>query len=276
MRKLTFLLLLGFIASAWAGDTPKAKFRLKDDFIIIVAGSIGPLQNLNLVVDTGAYRSVVDAGVARRLGLAARADEVVILGRSQAATRVEISDVKFGPVSVSNISVLAVDLTPFARQLGTRIDAVVGLDVLRGRNFAIDYRHRELVFDTLELRGPVVPFDPASPYLVVTAEVSGQPMRLLVDTGADQFCVFADRLPSRLRQRPILPANVTSASGTARAGLLRDTDLRVGNRRVTNALLFIAPSDPDFHEYDGHIGVRALGAARVYFDFDNGQLNWEY
>jgi len=275
MRKLTWLLILGFIAPAWAGDTATTKFRLASDFLIIITGSIGPAQGLNFIVDTGAWRSAVDADIARRLGLAGRSDEVLMLGRSQPAIRVEIADLRFGPVSVPNLSVLAVDLTPFARRAGTRIDGVLGLDVLRGRNFAIDYRRKQLEFGAVELHGPVLSFDPTSPYLVVAAQVSGQPMRLLVDTGANRLSAFADRLPDSLRQRPAITATATSAAGSMKAAFLRNADIRVGNWRVPTALLFIIPGGADFRDYDGHLGVHALGAGRVYFDFDNGQLRWE-
>ncbi len=199
-----------------------------------------------------------------------------MLGQRQAASQVDVADLRFGPVSAAGVSALVVDLGPFARQVGTRIDAVVGLDVLRRQNFVIDYRRKQLVFGGVEVRGPAVSFDPTSPYLMVVAQVSDQPTRLLVDSGINRLSVFAAQLPKGLRQHQLLTGSGTSAAGSIRAAYLRDVEVRFADWRMSNMLLFVIPDGADFREYDGHLGVRALGAARVHFDFDNGQLRWEY
>jgi Aspartyl protease len=45
------------------------RFKLYQGYIIVVQGSIGTLQKLNFVIDTGAVPSVVDPRVAQKLGL---------------------------------------------------------------------------------------------------------------------------------------------------------------------------------------------------------------
>ncbi len=252
------------------------KFRLVDDYLVLVPGSIGSNQGLSFVLDTGTRRTVIDIKLADSLGLARRDAEVFMLGQRQSANEVDIADLRFGPLSAAEVSALAVDLTPIARRIGTRIDAVVGLDVLRGRNFVINYRRRQLEFGVIELRGPAVSFDTASPYLVVTAQLSGQPTRLLVDSGINRLSVFAANLPKRLRHNQLLTAVGASAAGSIRAAYLRNVEVRFADWKMSNMLVFIIPDGADFHEYEGHLGVRALGAARVHFDFENGQLRWEY
>jgi predicted aspartyl protease len=276
MRRLGRVLVLLAATAAWAGDTVVLKFRLVDDYLILVPGSIGSIQGLTFLLDTGASRTLIDVRLADRLGLARRTAEVFMLGQRQTASRVDVADLRFGPISAVSLSPFAVDLESFARRVGTRIDAVVGLDVLRDHSFAISYRRHRLEFGVIEPHGPAVAFDPGSPYLVVTAQVSGQPTRLLVDTGINQLSVFAAQLPRELRQHQLLTAIGASAAGSVRAAYLRDVEVRFADWRMPNMLLFVVPDAADFLEYDGFLGVCALGAERVYFDFDHGQLRLEY
>ncbi len=132
---------LMFTGLAWPGDDATLKFRLHNNFLILVSGSIGPLQRLTFVVDTGVSCTIVSSAIRDRLGLTGRPDEVVAAGRSQPATRVDLPGRKLGPISSSSLSVLVMDLVGLGEALGREIDAIVGLDVLRAHCFVVDYRH---------------------------------------------------------------------------------------------------------------------------------------
>jgi predicted aspartyl protease len=260
---------------AWPGDNATLKFHLHRGFLILVSGSIGPLQGLTFVVDTGVSRTIVSSAIADRLGLTGRPDEVFVAGRSQSATRVDLPDLKLGPISSSSLSVLVMDLVALRKAFGKEIDAMVGLDVLRGHCFVVDYRHRRLIFSTVELNASILPFEPGSPYLVVTAKMDGEPVRLLVDTGTNQFSLFANRLPAKLRQPRKSPTVAAGIAGRVDGAFLRDVEVRIGDWRLPKRPLLVVPGEDGFRAYDGHLAVRLLGASRVYFDFENGQLRCE-
>jgi predicted aspartyl protease len=226
-------------------------------------------------VDTGVSRTIVSKAIADRLGLTGCPDEVLVAGRSQPATRVDLPDLKLGPISSSGLSVLVMDLVALREALGKGIDAIVGLDVLRGHCFVVDYRHRRLIFGTVELNAPILPFEPGSPYLVATVQVDGEPVRLLVDTGTDQLTLFASRLPAKLRQPRTSSTVAAGIAGRVDAAFLRDVEVRIGDWRLPKRPLFVVPGEDGFRAYDGHFAVCLLGASRVYFDFENGQLRWE-
>src|SRR5215470_4849849 len=60
----------------------KLPFRLYWEYLAIVEGSIGNFERLNFLVDTGAYPSVVDQEIARRLKLAPQPARVNLSNRS--------------------------------------------------------------------------------------------------------------------------------------------------------------------------------------------------
>lgn len=83
-------------------------FRLHGGHLIIVQGSIGPLTELNLVIDTGSSSTVISEQVAKRLKLKGHTRKVLALGK-----RVPIQEVVLGsygliwvPVTESTTGIL--------------------------------------------------------------------------------------------------------------------------------------------------------------------------
>jgi gag-polyprotein putative aspartyl protease len=274
LRRLAFLVLF-LSTTPIAAQSDFVPFRLQNGFLILVTGSIGPLPDLTFIVDTGAYRTVVDAAVAKNLGLAGRSDQVLAAGRSLPVERVELPALQFGPVLVTRLSALSMDLKAISSRFGVPIHAVVGLDILRSKSFLIDYKQTRIYFGQATVAGPVLAFDPTSPYLVVTLKIESEPVRLLVDTGADQISLFAHRVPSGLQKHSQMEASGTSAAGQVAARFFRASKVDYGAPRGRGKLVFIVPGDQDFIAYDGHLGVRSLGAARVYFDLAHNLMSWE-
>ena len=70
------------------------------------------------------------------------------MNRSIAVKTVRVPEVQVGVVAVEGLYMVAMDLGRIEQALGTRIDAVVGLDLLGRQNFSLDYRRKKLVFGT--------------------------------------------------------------------------------------------------------------------------------
>ncbi len=126
--------------------TMKLPIRVYWGYLVIVEGSIGDVHKLNFLVDTGAYPSVVDQKIAHDLKLAEQPERVNLWNKSVQARQVVLPSLSLGPVRVESIPVLAEDLSFLQKALGFKVDAIVGLDVLRKSSFTINYKAKEILF----------------------------------------------------------------------------------------------------------------------------------
>jgi predicted aspartyl protease len=250
-------------------------FELYQQHLIVTKGSIGRLNNVSLLIDTGTIPSVVDGRMARKLRLHTEPATLVAFGQQvpiQSAPVLDgfqIGSLQSGPVpvSVGDLSYLG----------GVRIDAIVGLDVLARTTFSVDYKTRTLRFGPADREDSVAPLELAWPFVTVRMTIAGQPVRLLVDTGSSDLVLFKMRMPAALADAPWKgDKTVQYASGSAR---LRRLDLRqVGLGGHVWDKLPAWALDRELQGYppgiDGVLGVRALGCQRVRFDFDRHELGW--
>jgi predicted aspartyl protease len=99
------------------------------------------------VVDTGASGSIVDASVARKLGLkkAGRPQAFQGVGCSGSATPVKIKDWRIGAVDLPALTIASAD-TGLAKP-GIKLAGLLGSDVLQTfGKVSIDYRGSQLAF----------------------------------------------------------------------------------------------------------------------------------
>jgi len=156
----------------------------------VVRGSIGGLKNLNLILDTGAVPSVVDARIARKLHLRGQSERVDVPTRVLTTERLTVPDVEVGPSHVNKLSVIVKDLSFAEEALGTKIDAMIGFDVLGQSPVTIDYESRKLVFGPVDSSFVTVPYSPGLPYALVFLHVQQETLAILVDTGASNLILF--------------------------------------------------------------------------------------
>jgi predicted aspartyl protease len=275
MADCVSLLLVAF---AWGADLPPGEipFELCPGYTIVAEGEIGSLQGLRFLIDTGAMPSVVDERIAHRLRLSGEAEAVTVFSRKVKGQRVVLPSLKLGPIQVKSLRVVVRDLTFVEAQVGTRVDAMLGLDVLGSRSFIVDFPARRILFAPQSL--PDTARVPASHlwYLVVKAEVQGCPVRLLVDTGSSELILFRKRLRGRLPElRVIGEAIISNMGGRARVQRVSLPSVHLGNTEISNleAFLMDAP-EAQALTVDGLLGVGSLGARRISFDFEGHRFSW--
>lgn len=261
------------LAERWASGLP---FRLYQEGLIVVDGSIRGASKLHFLIDTGTMRSVVDRRVAKKLGLAAAegAVQVAAVNAIRHLGQVIVPDLKFGPVQIGTLRAVVGDLFSLSGA-GTRIDAVIGLDVLRSSSFSIDYELRRMMFGPLAASPRATPLQTISPLLTVTVQVEGQPMRLMVDTAARKLVLFDGRAQARL---PKLSWRLTVIQSRAASSYAREVELgrvRLGDTEWCQrpAFLIEVPAFAD-GDLDGILAPSSLQLKRLDFDFERNLLGW--
>jgi hypothetical protein len=109
--------------------------------------------------------------------------------------------------------------------------------------------------------------------VVIRAQVRGQTIRMLVDTGAANHYVF--------RGGPViwLPKNEGSLmttrhlGGGSRSGEVSLRTLSIGSNEWKE-LKAMAISNPKPDSWDSILSVGSLGLKRIYFDFEHQLLSW--
>jgi len=256
-------------------------FKLYRDFAIVVQGSIAGQKKLNFLIDTGVVPSVVDQRLAKKLRLKGLEDDMSVFNGRVSVRRALLPEVQVGPIRIEDFPVVAMDLSGIEEALGTRVDALLGLDVLARSSFTVDYRRNKITFGPVSASGSSLPLElryaGQAPYLVVPIEIEGRKFHLLVDTGTNALCLFTSRLERRLaglrtvRMEPSLNLGGEQPLKQVQLSAVQLGEMDFGGR--TAALRDTAPQDlPDF---DGLLGPASLGLKRIAFDFERGRFYWE-
>ena len=194
-------------------------FELYQHHLIVTKGSIGPLNGLSLLIDTGTIPSMVDGRIARKLHVQAEPSMLVAFGQSVAIQSTILHGIRIGALQTGPVPAGVSDLSYLE---GVRIDAIVGLDVLARTGFSIDYRKRVLRFSPGDQEESVAPLELVWPFVTVRMTIAGQQVRLLVDTGSSDLVLFKSRMPAALSRAPWRgDKTVQYASGAARLAAAR-------------------------------------------------------
>jgi len=259
---------------AGQGGAAGEPFRLVGGYLVVVQGSIGGLPALNFVIDTGTSRTVIHQDIAGTLGLAPTGEEMLVFGERAAAETVVVPSLAVGPLRMAGLPVLVADLQPLEGRFGVRLDAVVGMDVLRGGCFTIDYAAWTMVFGCgrdLRVRAPL---DARSPYPIVDASIDGARYRLMVDSGAEAIVLFEHAIQPGHRVTVDAEVEAMHVAGTLRLKRFTPRTFVVGRHTLDAPPVFILEGGRDTPGFDGVIGTRWLRSAQVRLDFARRVLSW--
>jgi predicted aspartyl protease len=257
--------------------TLELPIQLFRDYLVAAEGSIGTLEKLTFIIDTGTYPSIVDQRIATTLGLSERQGKAVLVGQGVQAKLATLSVVAVGPVRVESVPVLVQDLSSLQKTLGRRIDAIVGLDVLGKNSFSINYRTKRLRFGPAERNRFTVSFETGQPLITVEARLHDRPVRLLVDTGAAALLLFRSRFNDPIS----LPAGKTVRASNVGGGdfqlqSLLIPDMRMGKEELGPQTGFVVAGQRDEGQnFDGLLSMRGLHLEEIGFDFENRRISWK-
>jgi hypothetical protein len=256
-----------------AVPTNQLPITLQGGHLVVVRGSIGPLHDLSLVIDTGAARSVVGAHVASQLGLSRRPAHLSAFGRSLDADETVLPDIRFGPVKVISPCVLVANTGALEASLRLEhLDAIVGLDLLALSDFGIDYENLRLEFSTLRRTLNVVPLVPHPFLVMVRARVGSESLPLAIDTGLEALVLFRGRSRATSTGGDLI--RVTDLAGNASATVVPLKQLRLGSWQARRTPGLVMDVGEDWEGAGGLLGVAVLRARYVQFDFTHRRLGW--
>ena len=262
-------------------DQTAVPFRLIDGWAIMLEGTLGGVPHQELLVDTGAVPSAINSRVVKRLKLAGQVQQLSVMNRAIGVERVRVPEVRVGAVSVESLDMVAMDLNGIEQALGTRIDAVIGLDLLARQNFTLDYRHKKLIFDANVVGTRAIPFEvrheAGGTYILISLESDGERLKLLMDTGTSDLMLFQQKLPAPLRHLHTLRQKINlNAGGRDRLSEVEMQSVNVGSFSRHKQKAYVWPtSEDELRDFDGLLGPAALGATVVGFDFDRDIISFE-
>ena len=271
MHSMALIMAMALAAGSAASSV---YFVLDEKGGVIVPVTVGPLQGLRFLLDTGSTRSVVSEAVAQQLALrpAARTEMVTTAGTSMA---VVVAMPETCLAAHCSHDALAIVASKGALGFGSgQLDGVLGGDVL-SRDFTIDYRRRQFTWDDgsrPERKDDRLPMAVEDGRAVVTIAQEGRPLRLVADSGADALVLFDGEVVRTLGAGSSLKRlTLQTLGGTKPAEPLAIPMLRIGGATWRNEIAVVVPRPAGYpEEIDGIMPLHRF--AEVSFRFSDNSL----
>jgi predicted aspartyl protease len=249
-------------------------FKLYKRYAIVVVGTIGSLGPMHFLVDTGTDPSLLDLRTAQALGLRGVREAMQVFNGKLPVERVAIPSLEVGPVHQRWVPAVISDLRFMDGEVGAHVDAIIGLAVLGGGNFTIDYKRKEIVFGPVEDKA-AVPFVSGPLFVTVKVSFGGQPLSLLVDTGTSGLVLFRSHIKGKLDK---VQTDVYAQARNIRGNFGYETiilpNTRMGRQDLGPVAAFVVQDKPGPSEFGGLMGIPLIHPRRLSFDFEKHMLSW--
>ena len=282
-RKICLLVTALAVTATLARGADKPEeipFKLAQGFGIVIRGEIGAMRDMNFLLDTGAVPSVLGQRAASQMGIRGALRSLTLLNRDSQSEYVTVDEVQLGWIRAVRLPMVVVDLAHLEQRLGTRIDAIIGLDIFAGQDISIDYKHRRITRGLSGLARHMVPVETFSasgaPYWVVPISLGGEEFRMLLDTGANDVGLFAGRAPKASKSVGNgMIAHESAAGGNPAFALPPMTLVLSGAAFKNQSAVVVGAPRGALREFDGVLGPTALGITRIELDWGQKCLRWD-
>ncbi len=280
---------LAFPAGSDCASVPHTKtlsIAVENDLVIIPVRINGLKRTFRFVLDTGAEITTLDAQVSRALGLPRGEDiDVLTVGAQGTVPTVRIQTLQFGPIQIGPISVAGYDLEGLSGGVDSKVDGVLGIDVLRQARFTIDFGKKELSFgEALQLKSVSnstrVPVrQGAGGYLVPVVLNGSDHIELLLDTGTNLTQLPAEvwkQLTNDWHPRRILCGAASTGNVESTSCFARLDSMNLESIKIESAVVRFQKNQKTgvFSEPNavGLMGTDVLKRFVVTVDFPNGEV----
>jgi hypothetical protein len=276
---LGMVLALNSTFTRGADKPEELPFKLVQGFGIVVRGEIGSTKDMNFLLDTGAVPSVLGQRAAAQMGIRGERGSLTLLNKESQAEYVTVDEVQLGWIRAARLPMVVVELAHLEQRLGTRIDAIIGLDML-GQDISIDYKHRKITRGLSGLARHSVDVETfttsGAPYWVIPISLGGVGLRVLLDTGANDLGLFVPRGSSPFKLVRSETIAHDSATGERKAFTMPPMVLVLNDGKFKNQVAVMLGEAPGaLREIDGVLGPTALGITRIELDWEHKCLRWD-
>lgn len=259
-------------------------FELSNNLVLMQA-KVNNSAPVWFIFDTGADRTVIDAGFAKTLRLKP-AGKIVGTGGAGTAEAVEFKSVsmQFPNIEILNLTIYGLPIDSFSSPLGKRIGGVIGNDIIKEFVVEIDYAVRKINFYRRESyrysgAGEIfslifeedLPFVRASFAFEKRAPISG---KFEIDSGSTGAVLFNTPFVKKYGLLKFISqtseTRIGGVGGTAQAFLGRVKSVSLKRFALENPIARFSQStrgDYASAKYDGLIGGEILRRFRTIFDY---------
>jgi len=250
--------------------------------VTVQVGGTGPYRFL---VDTGADRSAVSSRLVESLGLEVKGGAVL----HSAAGVADVDIVRVPRIELASRSIEGLD-APVLQAHNIGADGILGVDTLRAQRIVIDFKNDQIYLTPSPKREPrlsaneiVITGRLKSGHLILTdAEVDGEPVTVVVDTGAEVSIgnpALRDLLMRHRKLGQAYPVQLTAVTGQVLAGTMHMADeIDLDGARVSHVGIMFADAETfraigRAHKPTLLLGMNALrGFEEVAIDLDSKKL----
>jgi predicted aspartyl protease len=280
--RLATLFLVGFWTwvAPWAATPPQDPSKHSDcliprasipvkvyrGFLVVAEGQFGgEIEGQNFVIDTGTSPSILNIGVARRLGLPLSRARISAIGGLSETFAATVPEIRLGPLQAMSVPVLVSDLSRLERDLKLPIAGILGMDLLGRSSFRLDYGKQLIEFGEIAPEGIPIELSMHAGLPIAEIKVGGKSLRLLVDTGTDRMVIFGPRPAAEISPNPA--NSLLQDAGVAnvvRARAVSTLDFELSGVRFRQSAYFVSNGEEPL--FDGLLGVRSLGVRVLSLD----------
>ncbi|HKF56788.1 MAG TPA: retropepsin-like aspartic protease [Blastocatellia bacterium] len=277
------------VASGSGQAATKLRFRLAQDYLVVVPVTINGAGPFDFILDTGTTTTIVDSKLAADLRLqAADRLNLVTLAGEKPFPRSWLQSASVGEATTTHLEVVWDDLKEI-KAFDKKIRGILGLNFLDGFNYLINYAARTIeIGDTSSrISGPRIAVDRTEGKLIITATAGSTPtrsnatrpnatfpLRFGLDSGVTVPVIYTpDSRHVCVRSAGLdSPVGIASTiTGTASTATGRIVALDIGGHRLSGLEAALMPKvDPESQIEDGVLPTALFRA--IYFNNEQGYV----
>jgi hypothetical protein len=245
-------------------------------YLVVVDANVGQVHGLRFLLDTGATRTTIDRKLAQKLGLGLHPSELISFDKSVRIDCAQVPELSYGPEYFSDVPVVVQDMRYFLA-IGLRVDGIIGWDLLKTGSFRLDFARKQVSFGpTGPFPGSSVPLQPQALFLTVQVDLDGRPVSMIADTGLSGTALYEGAVENAKESHdPLARSMGQSVGGVVKSRSVVVPRLRLGNQELDREVQLVQrPSTHPLPGIAGYLGISALDAKEIAFDFEHNELHW--